>query len=1229
MQWNKQRVIQRLIVVLFGVVAPATATAGPVCAGIDACASACDDGKGNLAACTELGLQLLLPGPKQAPKRAADAFRQGCGISAEFSFDPNRGEAKACWQLAQLRKEGWLFIVDRDMSNYLMLVNRAESLAERKCTDADPSGCVTAAAALSALHSQITPTADEVGKPLKLAELGCVTGKDFGACRVLRSFLWNLEYRDQKRDDAERLRKAIAQVSLSTCIRDGGEACTIARNEVSGADLQALQAAVDKRCTDGVVSECATKYYWTLVYEAKDEAKTHAAAEKLYALCNDNTNAMCAPLFGDLIVGRVRFGLKVEPAAALALATKRCDAGDVEACRVVGRVFSKSGPAAMRDEAKSLIYAERACAGTVPSKNCSECYTQPELASCKMRAAVSQYSKCVDSAAVGTCEQAANVFLQGKLVDKDLERGAKLLRRGCDSADKTACTALEDVCAKNPELPAESCAQALIHNDLFYEAEYQLEAGGSLDLVDVGKTPPARPAGTVTVGDVVANAPTGYQRGKLDADLVVNVVLDRARQAAVSLVVDKLMEAEQLSRHQYLRDLLTQGAGLLADPSTLRREKFADLGMTVVRAFVAANLIDSLYPKGRQFRAVPLATATAEALKVDVKLALPAELHAYLVDVAYYWLGETRLFGSGPGRVHLPPICPWPTGAPAQFCTVMSERVNAERLIGVDKVLDGLRLAKALHDGGFDDLRRLIEAASHSRTIADFANTPGLSLPTWQSSIIGDSRDRIASLRTGLTSLRVLGRASVFSERGMELPQLLDHAKRARTTLALPGTAMSIGGEHTMHLYRLIALIEAAERELHGADGKPDFDPITDSLSPLLDRPTMVMTKLRHDAIDGHNAWGAAGKIEFEKKLAGLDDAMEQVSPALARLETTILQIRGLFARYPGPDGRPATNVDSLPLYAMPELKRELQAALAALLAVDEGLRRLAPGQSSSQLRFARSTTVRLLGFLDLMDRIARSSQLSMRAGDVVAALRILGGTQIGVFDAPLYDVLEPVIDAIRTHEPMSLELLFSVIAHVRLDSLIGALQGDANACKNDSSVDCWTTKLLHALQESVERDNGQVRIDGGKFAERLANHGDDFRKRHTWRGFLHLTVGVGGLYTDPVTDAGSARRSTPLIAEQIGFGLASPAFWKNRLTFKVGAAASGVLYRALLDSDESNAIMVHPLFFALDVTDLVEVYVSPAMMMFYPPTETSDTAFRWGASIGVSVPLSAYLERR
>lgn len=117
-------------------------------------------------------------------------------------------------------------------------------------------------------------------------------------------------------------------------------------------------------------------------------------------------------------------------------------------------------------------------------------------------------------------------------------------------------------------------------------------------------------------------------------------------------------------------------------------------------------------------------------------------------------------------------------------------------------------------------------------------------------------------------------------------------------------------------------------------------------------------------------------------------------------------------------------------------------------------------------------------------------------------------------------------------------------------------------------------------------------------------------------------------MYSDPVGDAGAARRSVPLISEQVGVGLASPSFAKNSLTFKIGTAASGLLYRAVVDFEESNAIMVHPLFLAMDIGNLVEIYVSPATLMLYPPTDTRDTAFRWAATAGIQVPLSAYLER-
>ncbi|MBA3452836.1 MAG: hypothetical protein H0T42_07085, partial [Deltaproteobacteria bacterium] len=368
---------------------------------------------------------------------------------------------------------------------------------------------------------------------------------------------------------------------------------------------------------------------------------------------------------------------------------------------------------------------------------------------------------------------------------------------------------------------------------------------------------------------------------------------------------------------------------------------------------------------------------------------------------------------------------------------------------------------------------------------------------------------------------------------------------------------------------------------------------------------------------------------ELGKRIDQINTKVDAVYPTVDRLEASVADIASLFARFPNSDGTASLDVGNLPLYATPDLARELRTASKALVALDDGLRSLFPGEVNAQVRFARSATVRLVGFLDLMERVARSSRLTQKTGDVIAALRMLGTFQLGVFDAPLYDVLEPVLDSIKTHEPMNLEMLYAVIAHVRLDTLIGALQGGGNPCKNEASVDCWSTRLVHALQESVEQDGtGGLRIDGGKFAQRLAQHGDDFRRQHKWRGYLHLTVGVGGLYSDPLGDTAAERRTVPLISEQIGVGLASPSFFGDRLTFKVGIGASGLLYRVALDSAESNAIMVHPVFFALDIGDLVEAYVSPAMLMLYPPEDDRGTQVRWGFSAGISVPLTAYLER-
>ncbi|MBL0215380.1 MAG: hypothetical protein IPQ07_16030 [Myxococcales bacterium] len=511
----------------------------------------------------------------------------------------------------------------------------------------------------------------------------------------------------------------------------------------------------------------------------------------------------------------------------------------------------------------------------------------------------------------------------------------------------------------------------------------------------------------------------------------------------------------------------------------------------------------------------------AKELGVVEKQALPGELHGYLVDVAYYWLGETRLFG----RVGADPArsleCPWKTGQGAILCTQLAERATAERVIGVDKMLDGLRLCKALRDGGFDDLRRLIEASSRSRTIADFGSTAGLTLEQWRVRLVDGTRRRIDGVRGGLVDFRTLMRASAFTDSGLDLPTLTARARGAREALNSPAVRLVIGSESSGHLMRIVAMIERATRDAEADDGDPllpdtggpQVGPATKPATPPpappkgkgkpkkatknvdeapvlsvgIDAGALILARLRRDATTVIAGWETRDMIELDKRIDQINVRLDAVSPVVDRLEASIADITSLFGRFPSPDGTASLDVGNLPLYATPDLARELRAASKALVALDDGLRSLFPGEVNAQVRFARSATVRLVGFLDLMERVARSSRLTQKTGDVIGALRMLGTFRVGVFDAPLYDVLEPVLDSLKTHEPMDLELLYAVIAHVRLDTLIGALQGRGNPCAHEGSVDCWTTRLIHALQESVEHEGGGIRIDGGKFAQRLA----------------------------------------------------------------------------------------------------------------------------------------------
>jgi TPR repeat protein len=1188
------------------------AGAAPVCKERDDCKRACGDGGGPTLECTRYA-DLLAAGKGGEPERAEALalYRRACGA--------RDGDPAACLAGARLAGEGRMLEVDRDPALQRSLLQLGVGLAAPRCAAGDGGACGLTAELIQSEVAAGVADAAQLTDAVARAERGC-TLRDFPSCLMIdrQALAW------QEKDVID----AAAGARLKTLAESGivaactvahlGEACELAaQRELKGGRGAELLAASRKSCAEGDDVGCIAEVRLTI--DELEHTDDVAALKKMVDLaikaCETADDPACHEIHDLKLNGMEDVSLAPDPRGGRAYVERRCQRGDVGACELAGLLYLGAAqyPDLDADPAKARFYGTRVCMLSSPTDECPLCNLDPDAPVCQLRATWAAHQRCA-AGSLDACEDSGRRFRDGAGVDADGTRAARYYRRSCAGARKTACAALDELCLADGTVDRELCVQSLIHTDLFYEAEWQFRATGSAQLM--GK--PEGGAGAA-VAVAVASAPgaggagVSLSRGHLDADLVVSVVLDRARQAAIRLVVDELTRARKGARAQYLKDLLSQGARLLADPSTLRREKFADLAMTVVRAFIAANLIDTIYPDADAVFDAPVIGAQVKAAGTALGQRpggpIAPALRTFLVDLAYVRLGDTHLFArAGDGDAADEPAaapCPWPNGPGVEVCAALAPADKALAALKLDRVLEGVRLAKALRAAGTIDLRRLIDAVARSRSIADLGGTPGLVLAQWRSELIDGTRAKIQLVRSQLADLKVLTRMSVYAEGGADLATLATRLAGARAFMDGPAARLALRSEDRQRFTTLFDVIDAgANAGLAGGT---------------------VLAEVRAKASAALKAWGARDLVELLDRLAQLEKTASAVTPALEKLERSIYAIETIMARF-GHDGVRSLDLAEVPLYAMGELRDAYVDAVGALSALDVQLRQLFPGTDGAQLEFARSAAIRLLGLLDLLERVARTSRLQETVGDVVSALRLLGSHRHGEFTAPLFDVVDPVLDAIKTHEPMSVELLFAVISRVRLDSLIESLQGGGRACARDASVDCWTVKIIHALQESVERDGDLIRVDGGKFAQRLAAHGDDFRRRHKWRGIFHLTVGVGAMASTPPGEA--ERRNVPVIAEQVGFAWASPSVWNDRLTFKVGAAASGVLYRALLDSNESNAIMLHPALFAVDVYDIVELYVSPATLLVYPPDEDRGTQLRWGVSAGLSVPLSAYLER-
>jgi TPR repeat protein len=1198
--------------------ASTSAHAGAACNSESACKSACDSGEG--LACRELG-RLYAEGDGVAPDHAAaaEAWTKGCDTRAGGTTAPRDG--RSCYQLSVLLRQGWGLEVERDAQASDDRLATALEVAIPACDDGGGDACYTVALAeRERLELDTWPKdqtergADVLARSKKACDKGVVD-----ACVFARRELWPLANAELVTgDQLNGVLEGATKKLIDICKDGNATACYEAAGSVSD-DKQAktITAAIDKACEAGKPKACLGRAL-ILVSSVKtpkaDDPVVQEAIKLIQESCLQTPETLCVEFAQAMIADTQLEELGAhDPDKGVKILKYQCGRGQREACFAAGKTLL----ADKRKDAEKLL--DRSCRLTEPidgtgnERSCEACDEVGTLPECKRRETWKIGAQCA-SGNVEMCEVLGERYGAGVGVEVSAKKSAQSFKYACDASIKSACGKLDDLCHADDTIGIELCAPSLLQTDVFYEAEWQLRTNAKATLATGAEGDTAKTSVSLG-GAATASGGITVQRGKLDADLVVSVVLDRARQAAVKLVVEEL--ESKMHDHKlrtYMRDLLQQGAKLLADTTSLRRDALQDLGMTLVRAFAASNLIRTVLGDADGLKEAPgvgaIFATWEQPWLTTADGSIAPELEGYLADLAYWALGGEALFQREGAADEPAPVCPFKDKR-KDLCAALTTRDQVTVSLRIDGVLTALNMVRALGSAGGIDVRRLIEAIAQSTSIVDFASTPGLNINQWQVRIVGDFRKRFGTVHERLSELRSLITMKTYEADGPDLMTLARQAKNAKIFLRTDDARSLLLDGLSSQLAGLLAMDKFASK---GLTPPPGVDQLAET---------------RVAALAALDKLGKTDRSALSKQLTLIIGRFEKVTATLEELGRDIVAIRSALEHHQamGTDVKLHLAIDELPLGDLDELLTVFPKVVVVLDELDAGVRDVLPGVDLRGVRFARSSVVRLLGFLDLMSQVARSVRQTKTVKQVIDTLALLGRWKDGEFTAPLYDMLQPVIDVIETRNPMPLEQLFAIVGRVRLDSLVTSLIHD-DPCSNQNRAECWVFKIAYSLQEAITRDGDSIRIDGAEVAKRLARFGDDFRRREKSRWYFHLTVGMGSLWSPP-PEAGATMddaRFTPLISEQIGFGWATPTFWDDRLTFKAGIAASGILYRMLLDNAESNAVMGNA-FVAVDIYDLIEVY-GAATVLAYPPTETSDAHVAPGVSFGLSVPLSAYLDR-
>ncbi len=688
-----------------------------------------------------------------------------------------------------------------------------------------------------------------------------------------------------------------------------------------------------------------------------------------------------------------------------------------------------------------------------------------------------------------------------------------------------------------------------------------------------------------------------YTRGSLDTEILAAVLRERATRASLEALADVFADAASgLAGRRYARDILDASVALFSNPSGVRPTEIRAFLRVVVRALVAEAIVATRLD--RRLETGTLGTFSLAQLDADKR----RDVRAFLVDATYAALGARGIFRAARPRE---PLCPDDEDPALQpLCSALRDPgpgdllvdAYADRiaeLVGLEEISRSVQIAAAVQRsllsarGRAVDLETLIAVASRTTNVGSFDDRGALDPERWRAALPEEVTQRYRALYDALVILR--SRLTPVSDPGPNLAGEIRAAAQRAIDAMGHGDGSLLPREDALEAW-LAALTDTSRTSLVLTHPPESFDDVLESLSAFM----------LHAREVGHEE---------------------------RRLTAFVVQ------RFP--EGGARRLADDLRASTVQELVEILTTGRDAVAATSRDIAILTPTASDQIVGLDRlaQETAKAAHVLGMLASIDASIVGNATVGSLLRSLAALtdGST------APLVRLLGPVLDRVRAGERIDSDVALLIVRELsteRLVEMLGLAPPNVEPCEERTSAACLTVRMIDLVKDAIRRseEDGAVRftVDGETIADAAVQLGDDFRGNEPGSFFFHLTVGMGGLYSEPpdTSTAGAAGdpRLVGAASEQVGFGWVLAGSGGNEVVVKAGAFVSGILYRLILDNVESQSVMSGA-FLAVDLEQLVELYVTGSLL-FYPPDDGVDTQVRAGLGFGLQVPLGAYLER-